>query len=62
MSADIVNLRQARKRKAREIADRKADTNRIAFGATKAERSLRETEKAIADRRIDGHRLEKDQT
>jgi hypothetical protein len=62
MSADIVNLRQARKRRARDIADREAEANRIAFGRTKAERTLRDTEKTIAERRIEGHRLDKDES
>ncbi len=40
--ADIVNLRQARKRKARAEKDSRAEANRIAFGRPKGERRLDE--------------------
>ena len=38
MSAEIVNLRRARKEKARADKERQAAENRIRFGRTKAER------------------------
>ena len=57
MSAGIVNLRQARKAKARAEAERKADANRIAFGRGKSERKLSEAAAKLAERRLDGHRL-----
>lgn len=56
--AEIVNLRQARKAKARAEAEKKAEANRIAFGTPKAEKMRLKAEKALADRRIDGGRLE----
>ena len=55
--ADIVNLRQARKRKQRAEKDALADANRIAFGRTKAERSVSEARKDLDARRLEGHRL-----
>ncbi len=55
---DVVNLRRARKVKVRADADQKADANRIAFGRTKAEKSLTKAEHELAERRIEGHRLE----
>lgn len=55
--AEIVNLRRARKAKKRAEAARDADANRIAFGRTKDERALSDKEKALAARKLDGHRL-----
>ena len=56
---DLVNLRRARKDRARTEADRKAQANRISFGRTKTEKSLTRAEQDIAQRRIDGHRLDR---
>jgi hypothetical protein len=56
---DVVNLRRARKDRARTEADRKAQANRISFGRTKTEKSLTSAERALAERRIDGHRLDR---
>jgi hypothetical protein len=54
---DVVNLRRARKAVARSQAEQKADANRIAFGRTKAEKSLTKGERDLAERHIEGHRL-----
>lgn len=40
MAADVVNLRQFRKRKARDDKQKTAEQNRISFGRTKAEKNL----------------------
>jgi hypothetical protein len=58
--AEIVNLRRIRKQKARTEAEKAAAQNRIAFGRTKAERSLTEAQRDKAARHIDGHRLDRD--
>ncbi len=55
--AEIINLRRARKQRARQDADKQAQQNRIAFGRTKAERSLTQAERDKAARTLDGHRL-----
>ncbi len=55
--ADIVNLRRARKQRARQDAEAQAQQNRIAFGRTKAERSLTQAQADKAERTLDGHRL-----
>ncbi|AOG08042.1 DUF4169 family protein [Bosea sp. RAC05] len=55
--AEIVNLRRARKQRARQDADKQAQQNRIAFGRTKAERSLTQAERDKAARTLDGHHL-----
>ncbi|MGY6533378.1 DUF4169 family protein [Glycocaulis sp.] len=52
--SEIVNLRTARKRKAREAADKDAAANRAAFGQTKAEKLKRKTEADKAARELDG--------
>ncbi len=56
MSGKIVNLRQARKRKAREVEAKTGDANAARFGVSKHERKARakETDKAIRD--LDGHK------
>ncbi len=52
--SDIINLRTARKAKARAGAEAKASANRAAFGRTKAEKSAAATETARTDRALDG--------
>lgn len=54
--AEIVNLRQARKQKSRAAKDVQAEQNRILFGRTKAEKQQQAAEKALAARKIDGHK------
>ncbi len=56
--ADIVNLRQARKQKARAEKTAQAEQNRILFGRTKAEKLKQSAEKTFAERFIDGHKRE----
>lgn len=60
MSADLINLRRARKAKARDEKERQAKTNRLAFGRTKAEKKETAAERDRALRAIDAHRREKD--
>ena len=62
MSGDIVNLRQARKAKARAEKESQAATNRARFGRTKSEKQREAAEKARAERELAGKRLEKPQT
>ena len=57
---EIVNLRMARKRKAREDAARNAEQNRITFGRTKHERELTEAERALEAKKLEAHRRETD--
>jgi hypothetical protein len=53
---EIVNLRQARKRKARTEREAKAAENRVTFGRTKVERRLSEAGNELERRRLDQHR------
>jgi hypothetical protein len=55
--AEIINLRRVRKQRARQEGEQQAQQNRIAFGRTKAERSLTEAERDKAARTLDGHHL-----
>ena len=55
--AEIVNLRQARKRAARATASAKADANRTAFGLPKALRSAAKAEAAKQKDEHDGRLL-----
>ena len=52
MSAEIVNLRQFRKKQARSEKDKQAEQNRISFGRTKAEKNLT---KALNDKASKTH-------
>ena len=54
--AEIINLRQARKQKARAEKEARANENRIAFGRTKAEKNLRQAEQDLAKSRLDSHK------
>ncbi|MBD9387588.1 DUF4169 family protein [Agrobacterium sp. AGB01] len=61
MSADVVNLRQFRKQKARSEKEKQADQNRITFGRTKAEKNLTSALNDKAEKTLDQGRLEKPQ-
>jgi hypothetical protein len=56
--AEIVNLRQARKAKARAGKEAEAATNRAKFGRTTAEKQLEAAKQSIEGKRLDGHKRE----
>jgi hypothetical protein len=58
MTAEIINLRQARKRRSREARAAEAAENRARFGQTRAERARDALSEARARRSLDGHCLE----
>ena len=58
--AEIVNLRRARKAKARSEKDKTAQANRVAHGTPKSLRNLADARKDKADQALSGHRLEKE--
>ncbi|MFN7010138.1 MAG: DUF4169 family protein [Allorhizobium sp.] len=58
MSADVVNLRQFRKVKARSEKEKQAEQNRLTFGRTKAEKNLTAARNAKAEKALDQGRLE----
>lgn len=57
---EVVNLRQFRKRKDRQSAEREADAKRVKHGRTKAEKTRTRQERETLDRHLDGHRLTPD--
>lgn len=59
MSGDVVNLRHFRKQKARSDKEKKAEQNRIAFGRTKAEKSLTHALNEKAGKALDHGRIER---
>ena len=58
--ADIVNLRQVRKAKARVEHDKKAEANRRLHGMTKGEREKAADTRDRLERHVEGHRRETD--
>ncbi len=52
MSAEIVNLKRARKAKQRHEAATRAEQNRAKFGRSKAERQTTEAERDLDARRL----------
>ena len=55
MSGEVVNLRLARKRKARTAASDAAAQNRVRHGLTKAERERQKAQAQLDASRLDGH-------
>jgi hypothetical protein len=60
--AEIINLRQARKQKARTDKEARADQNRVTFGRTKAEKTLTKAEQEMDQRRLDAHKRDDSET
>lgn len=58
MSAEVVNIRQARKARRRQEDERHAAANRARFGRTKAERETGAAEASRAARALDGARID----
>ena len=55
---EIVNLRQARKRKERQLAEEEAAANRLLHGRSRSERRLAATRKAKERRDLERHLIE----
>lgn len=58
--ADIVNLNDRRKRKAREERETEAAAKRMMFGRTKGEKKRDDIQKSAEIRKLDGARRNKD--
>ncbi|GAA2816229.1 uncharacterized protein DUF4169 [Aminobacter aminovorans] len=58
--ADIVNLRQFKKQKARTEREALADRNRALHGRSKAEKQRDQLTSERADKFVDDHRRERD--
>ena len=61
MSAEIVNLRQFRKKQARSEKEKQAEQNRISHGRTKAEKQLTKALNEKAEQALDQGRIENDE-
>lgn len=57
--ADVINLNQKRKAKARTDKEQQATENRIKFGRTKEEKKLEATKAKKLEKHLEGHKLEK---
>lgn len=55
MTAEVINLRQFKRDKARGDQDRQAQVNRAAFGRTKAQRILEKTRVLQDKSKLDAH-------
>lgn len=55
--AEIINLRRARKTRARADEAAKADGNRIAFGRPRKAKTLQQKRESLEADRHEGHRL-----
>jgi Domain of unknown function (DUF4169) len=62
MPADILSLSKFRKAKLRASDGLKAAENRVLFGLTKADKAKAKSEKLLAEKRVDGHRLNSSNT
>jgi hypothetical protein len=58
MTANVVNLRTFRKRKAREEKEALAQANRAAFGRPKSEKELSKAKLALEKKVLDKHKRE----
>jgi hypothetical protein len=58
--ADIVNLRRARKAKARATKEKEAADNRVSFGTPKALKDLNAARREKAARDVDAHKRDED--
>lgn len=56
--ADVINLRAARKAKARAAANAQAERNRAAFGRTKDEKRAARLEAEALGKKLDGAKRE----
>lgn len=57
MSAEIINLRRARKTAGRDAEAREAAANRARHGQSKAERTATRAQADLAARRLDGSKV-----
>ncbi|WP_424360090.1 DUF4169 family protein [Methylocystis parvus] len=55
---EVINLRRARKARERREKEEAAQANRVAFGRTKAERTLTDAQKRLDAVKLDAHKRE----
>jgi hypothetical protein len=59
---DVVNLNKYRKKKAREAKAKLAQQRKLQHGMSDSERKLRERQRELENKRIDGHKLDPETT
>ena len=59
---ELINLNKYRKLKARKEKERLAQQNRLKQGVSASDRSLREKKKQLEQKRIEGHKLDSDES
>ncbi len=57
MSAEIINLRQVRKRKSRAEKEKTAGDNRLKYGRSKSERDIARKRRKSLEKDVDNHKL-----
>ena len=57
---DVINLNQWKKKKARAEKQKRAEQNRLKNGQSAAEKSLLKKKKELANKQLDGHKLDRD--
>jgi Domain of unknown function (DUF4169) len=58
MSADLINLRRARKSKLRDEAEKQAEQNRAKFGRSKVEKNISKFETSKLQKDLNGKKRE----
>lgn len=58
MTAEIINLRRAKKNLARAESEKQAEANRVKFGRSKAEKSITKIENNRSTKTLDGKKRE----
>ncbi len=56
MTADLINLRRARKSKARDEAEKLAEQNRAKFGRSKSEKIISSSNLALETKKLESHK------
>jgi hypothetical protein len=59
---ELINLNKYRKLKARKEKERLAQQNRLKQGVNAGDRSLREKKKQLEQKRLEGHKLDSDES
>ena len=57
---EVINLRHARKAKARTTVEQEAEANRQKFGRRKEDKELLRQLDVLREKNLDGHKLDKD--
>jgi hypothetical protein len=55
---DVINLNKWKKQKAKAEKEKRAEQNRLRNGTSPSEQSLLKKKKEMADKRLDGHKLD----